>query len=112
MVEPRFVDRLKEATWRISSGLQIFFSSQNLLYAFRIRITCKSVKATSIFFSAQKQQSLINTWGECERGNADAMLPAVSITPLTLKELLVVLKCLADKVLRLVEGNRVWDIPA
>lgn len=54
----------------------------------------------------------INNRGECERGNRDAMLPAVSITPLTLKELLVVLKCLADKVLRLVEWHRVRDIPA
>ena len=55
---------------------------------------------------------LINNRGECERGNADATLPAVSITPLALKELLVVLKCLADKILCLVEGHRVRDIPA
>ena len=67
----------------------------------------------SVIFSLSSVTAmLINNRGECERGNADAMLPAVSITPLTLKELLVVLKCLADKILRLVEGHRVRELPA
>ena len=70
-------------------------------------------QSCQLFFSLSSVTArLINNRGECERGNADAMLPAVSITPLTLKELLVVLKCLADKVLRLVERHRVRDIPA